>query len=179
MNRTCFTPFAQALLPAVLFIVSFGMAQAQTCNPSIPLSMPDSDFVDNGDGTVTHNKTGLMWSQCLLGQSGSDCSNGSAIGYNWQQALEAADASTLAGYSDWRLPTVKELDSIVEEACYDPAINLNVFPNALALTVWSSTPNVNTPYWAWGLYFNTGVGGKGAKSNEFNVRLVRGGQLLK
>lgn len=62
-----------------------------------------NDFVDNQDGTITDNATGLMWSQNDDGQ-----------GMTWPEALEYAENATLAGHSDWRLPNVKELQSIVD-----------------------------------------------------------------
>lgn len=61
-----------------------------------------NDFVDNGDGTVTDKATGLMWSKIDFGP------------FDWPTALHFADTSTFAGYSDWRLPDVKELQSIVD-----------------------------------------------------------------
>ncbi|PLW93394.1 MAG: hypothetical protein C0592_06295 [Marinilabiliales bacterium] len=62
-----------------------------------------NNFVDNGDGTVTDNATGLMWTKD---------DNGSGV--LWETALSYAEASTTAGYNDWRLPNVKELQSIVD-----------------------------------------------------------------
>ena len=62
-----------------------------------------NDFADNGNGTITDNGTGLMWMQ-----------NDSGKGMNWQEALEYAESATYAGFSDWRLPDAKELQSIVD-----------------------------------------------------------------
>jgi hypothetical protein len=62
-----------------------------------------NDFVDNGDETITDNSTGLMWSQ-----------NDNEEGVDWEAALKYAENSELAGYTDWRLPNVKELQSIVD-----------------------------------------------------------------
>ncbi|MGQ1947483.1 Lcl C-terminal domain-containing protein [Geofilum sp. OHC36d9] len=76
-----------------------------------------NDFQDNGDETVTDNATGLMWQK-----------EDNGITYNWQDALAYAANSDLAGYTDWRLPNTKELQSIVD---YDkttfPAIDENFF----------------------------------------------------
>ncbi|MCP3663049.1 MAG: DUF1566 domain-containing protein [Gammaproteobacteria bacterium] len=63
----------------------------------------ENSFIDNGDGTVTDAATGLMWQK-------SDSSNG----VNWENALEYAENLELGGYSDWRLPNTKELQSIVD-----------------------------------------------------------------
>ncbi len=62
-----------------------------------------NDFVDNGDGTVTDRATGLTWMKKDSGKTKT-----------WKQALEYAETLTHAGYNDWRLPNVKELQSIVD-----------------------------------------------------------------
>ena len=62
-----------------------------------------NNFSDNGDGTVTDLATGLMWAQ-----------NDSGSGMDWSNALAYAEASGLAGHSDWRLPDTKELQSIID-----------------------------------------------------------------
>lgn len=62
-----------------------------------------NDFQDNNDGTISDNATELMWMQ-----------NDNATGLNWSEALSYAESTELAGYSDWRLPNVKELQSIVD-----------------------------------------------------------------
>ncbi len=58
-------------------------------------------YTDNGDGTITDNVTGLMWEQDM----------GAKISYD--DAFIKADESTLGGYSDWRVPTIKELYSLI------------------------------------------------------------------
>lgn len=65
-----------------------------------------NSFIDNGDGTVTDEATGLMWSQV---DSGDDVFDLSAFinddgSLNWQEALEFAENVQYAGYDDWRLP---------------------------------------------------------------------------
>lgn len=74
-------------------------------------------LVDNGDGTITDNATGLMWQQADDGQA-----------RDWSESLTYAENSTHAGYSDWRLPNAKELHSIVNynrspETTRSPAID--------------------------------------------------------
>ncbi|MFH2142193.1 MAG: DUF1566 domain-containing protein [Bacteroidota bacterium] len=63
--------------------------------------MDISRFSDNSDGTVTDNITGLMWQQ------------GDNPRMNWFQALEACKNMNLAGHNDWRLPNIKELNTIL------------------------------------------------------------------
>jgi hypothetical protein len=89
-----------------------------------------NDFEDNGDGTVTDHATGLMWMQDDSGE-----------GMNWQEALawaQTKNASNFLGYSDWRLPNVKELQSILDydrspdttiSAAIDPAFNATKVSN--------------------------------------------------
>ena len=65
-----------------------------------------NDFIDNGDSTVTDQATGLMWSQ-----------DDSGVGMNWKDALswvQQKNDDNYLGYSDWRLPNAKELQSIVD-----------------------------------------------------------------
>ena len=113
-----------------------------------------NDFVDNGDSTITDNATGLMWEQ-----------NDSGKAMNWVAALAYAEASTNAGYDDWRLPNVKELQSLADYSGVFPAIDSTMFKvsgitneagNADYPYYWSSTsnpyidPNDAYGYWyAW------------------------------
>jgi Protein of unknown function (DUF1566) len=73
-----------------------------------------NEFHDNGDGTVTDRATGLMWTRADSGK-----------GMNWEQALAYAEHLRQAGYTDWRLPNAKELQSLVDyrraPAATDPA----------------------------------------------------------
>ena len=65
-----------------------------------------NNFVDNGNGTITDKATGLTWSQ-----------NDSGTGMDWQDALawvQTQNAADYLGHNDWRLPTAKELQSIVD-----------------------------------------------------------------
>lgn len=158
------------------------MAQAaQICQTtSIPATTPDSQLTDNADGTVTDTKTGLMWKQCSEGLSGSDCAMGIALPYNWATALNRAQTvNTLeggfAGYTDWRLPNIKELQSITEKQCSAPAINLTRFPNTAAESAyWSSTTAAVDSDTVWGVMFGNGNHGWATKSGGISrLRLVR------
>ncbi len=152
----------------------------QTCNVNMQETAPDSRFnVDTVQQTVTDSQTGLMWMRCSLGQSGNDCSGGSATEYNWQQALAlvaATNATGSGGYYDWRLPNIKELASIVEVRCHVPAINANVFPNTQSGFYWSSSPDAHNNDFAWSVIFHDGKTFSYLKDGSFYVRLVRGGQ---
>ena len=71
-----------------------------------------NDFKDNGDGTVTDEATGLMWMKIDSGKLKAGKNKDGKL--NWQEALSWAENLEYAGYSDWRLPNVKELQSIVD-----------------------------------------------------------------
>lgn len=151
---------------------------AQTCRNDITSTTPTQDFTIHDDGTVTHNKTGLMWMRCALGQNwnGATCT-GAAQAYTWQAALQAAVGSSFAGYRDWRLPNFKELASIVEQACINPAINATVFPATLNHSFWSASRVDIIVTHAWVVRFNDGSDdGFRNKVDDLHVRLVRGGQ---
>ena len=113
-------------------------------NTSVPLSTPTSSFTVSGDGTVLAPQTKLMWMRCLLGQTltGGLCT-GTAATFTWSDALNAAKTQTFAGYNDWRLPNVKELLSILEDRCWTPALNADLFPIPQLFAAWSSTPAAN------------------------------------
>ena len=129
----------------------------------------DNDFTDNGDpstgsgqaGAITDNATGLMWSQ--------DDSNS---GLNWEQALayvEAQNDANYLGYSNWRLPNAKELQSIVDysrspdttnSAAIDPVFNTTTITNEAGQTdyaaYWSSTTHANQRSGDAAAYINFG-----------------------
>ena len=152
---------------------------AQTINDNIRNDWPDERYQVHTDGTVTDTVTGLMWMQCSLGQTyvNDTCSDSNdAAHYNWQEALEAAEASTFANHADWRLPNIKELSSLAARDRYSPAINSTVFPNTPSDFYWTASPNASDMYFAWRFYFNTGYDNVGNRGDLYYVRLVRVGQ---
>ncbi len=171
------------LIPTILVLVTLlGIAPtlqaASSCKTTLPASTPDSDFTVNGDGTtVTHNPTGLMWLRCAQGQAWNTTCTDTAATFTWANALLAARNSTAAGYSDWRLPNVKELESVVEDRCHTPSVNEAIFPNTPASNFWSSSTDAVDAASAWPVYFKDGsVYQYLSKTSTFAVRLVRSGQ---
>jgi hypothetical protein len=124
-----------------------------------------SSFTDNGDGTVADNTTGLMWSQVT-----------DMTPMNWQAALAWCENLSLAGYEDWRLPTLKELASIVDDDVDGLAIDSTYFPDTMSAYYWSSTSNAYDPDHAWLISFSLGNNGQGSKYSTYYVRAVRGGR---
>ena len=119
-----------------------------------------NDFADNGDGTITDNATGLMWLQDDNGE-----------GVDWESALAYADGFSYAGYDDWRVPNVKELQSIVDYSGVYPAIDPSYFNITDAdAYFWTSTsaffsPNTPGYYYAWYVAFGYAVGADGEDSH--------------
>jgi hypothetical protein len=148
---------------------------AQTCPPGIPRVAPDSRYINNGNGTITDQQTGLMWKRCSEGQSGSSCSGTPSLA-TWQTALQSAAGSAFAGFVDWRLPSVKELHSLVEYGCHSPSINTNRFPNTPGAIYWTSTSDNGDPSYAWAVSFDYGLFESTIPKNFSggSVRLVRG-----
>jgi len=127
-------------------------------------------FTNNTDGTITDNATGLMWVQ---DGTGLGCNNGSTLA--WAAAITFAEGLDFAGYSDWRLPNVKELQSIVDYGTYNPAID-SVFTNTQSDYYWSSTTYAVNTGNAWTVDFDVGHVSYGSKGVGYYVRPVRGGQ---
>ncbi len=129
----------------------------------------ENKFVDNGDGTITDKATGLMWAKDDNGK-----------GIEWVEAVEYAESSTLAGHDDWRLPNIKELQSIVDyryapsskelKPAIDPMFNCTPFVNRAGNDdfgyYWSGTSAIfrkGTPYkFAWYVAFGRAVNREGA-----------------
>jgi hypothetical protein len=148
-------------------------------------------FTDNGNGTVTDNNTGLIWQKCSVGQNNDSTCSGTAAPYNWYRAAGVYDASynsatqnvcgslTLGGSSGWRLPSKKELTSIVDYSIPypGPTIPQATFPNTVASMYWSSTTSAHYyPGNAWFVSFSDGFVNFNFKSVSNYVRCVRGGQ---
>ncbi len=84
--------------------------------------------------------------------------------------------ANLCGATDWRMPTIKELESIVHYDRFAPAIDTSFFPNTPSSYVWSGSPNANGASYAWSVVFYVGYSYNDYRSNSLHVRLVRGGQ---
>lgn len=117
----------------------------------------ENAYVDNGDGTITDIATGLMWEQ-----------NDNGAGVDWAGALAYAEASTTAGYSDWRLPNAKELQSTIDyDRAPDATLNYQVGPaidpifNATLYTDMTATDPDYGWYWTGTTHVEGGTGNNG------------------
>jgi len=170
---------------AIMLLAAAGAALAQTCNSSTPDDAPASRYKANGNGTVTDLRTGLMWTRCALGQTwdskNSTCS-GAPTADTWQGALKAVQAvdqgGGYAGYTDWRLPNLRELMSIARYHCYDPAINETIFPATSSGPYWSSTPMEASFGVGWTVDFSTGQAVYNGYGNKYPIRMVRAGAFF-
>lgn len=164
-----------SLATTLLCVLSFlGSAQAvvQCTNENTSVTATTEHLQDNQDGTISDPKTGLIWKKCSEGQqwdSTNNACNGSAAFFTWQQALQHAQEDN----TNWRLPNVKELNSIVESHCYTPAINLLTFPATASSGYWSSSPSTESANNAWMINFYYGGIYPSSKPNDFSIRLVR------
>ncbi len=120
-------------------------------------------FKDNGDGTIRDSLTHLTWTKLPLTDS-----------LNWENALIAAEAYSFAGQSDWRLPNIKELQSINDETLISPSLPLTYFNVGINQKFWASTSLPNQPTRAWYLDTRYGITTYAQKTSKLMVLLVRG-----
>ena len=164
-------------------------------------------FEDNGDGTVTDHQTGLQWEKkTTTVDSGQNYADPHDVDnyYTWSVSgdpyppdgtaytdflsklndCSSPDGTTVTGgfanHCDWRLPTIVELQTIVDStqgncgggsgACIDP-----VFGPTIEGWYWSSTTDADSPYYAWFVHSDDGNADSSNKNNVFSVRAVRTG----
>ncbi len=112
-------------------------------------------FVDNGDGTITDNATGLMWVKEPGAIGGNFGSAGSPSAMNWNNAIDECLALTYAGHNDWRLPNANELACLQDYESGAPIID-PIFANTKQNYYWTSTTVVWNTGRAWQIYFFSG-----------------------
>lgn len=143
-------------------------------------------YTDNGDGTITDENTGLMWEK--LSDDASVHDKDTAMNWNGAFAKVASlNAGSFAGHNDWRVPNVKELQSILNYATVNPpvspAFSTGCVASCTVLTCsctrsdyyWSSSSTVIGPSNAWVVSFFDGGVATYLKTNTPYVRAVRAG----
>jgi hypothetical protein len=145
-------------------------------------------YTDNGNGTITDNVTGLMWEaldQLTYGGNPSDIHDAGNSYTTWASAFQKIadlNSANFAGYTDWRLPNVNELHSLIFFATAAPAVVPSAFNNGTDSftypigSYWSSTTDEGEPFYAYGVSFTVGADINGLKTSATNffVRAVRG-----
>ncbi|MHC4244740.1 MAG: Lcl C-terminal domain-containing protein, partial [Planctomycetota bacterium] len=124
-----------------------------------------NNFVDNGDGTITDNSTGLMWSQSDSGE-----------GMDWEDALawvQQRNEENYLGYNDWRLPNAKELQSIVDYTCSPATTNSAAIAPVFEISsIIDERGETNYPfYWTGTTHVSTAIGGDAAVYIAFGKAL--------
>jgi hypothetical protein len=125
---------------------------------------PKYHFTDNGDETITDNYTGLTWQKIQ-----------SAATLTWEEALIYAESLVLGGKSDWRLPNIKELQSLNDESVCKPSFNKTFFPGIGSGNYWSSTTQIQSVAKAWDINVDYGIVSYNDKTLKENVLCVWGG----
>jgi len=169
MNLTPFSLFIQQALkygfslfglPKTSQTVVYQAGDDGTYQKGYPKTGPR--FTDNLDGTITDNATGLVW------QKQDDNTQ-----RTFTNAIAYAEALDLGGHSDWRLPNINELITIVNRAGFNPAIDTTKFSATKSLHYWSSTADANAPTFAWYVNFSYGGSFSSNKTTSYYVRCVR------
>lgn len=96
---------------------------------------------------------------------------------NTDSYVAAVNAVALCGFNDWRLPTLQELQSILDPMESAPAMNPAYFPNTPSTFYWTATPYPDSTSQTWYVHVGTAFSyGNASRSSNRNVRLVRSGQ---
>lgn len=159
----------------ITFVIVFfcHAGSAQQCKQAVSTDR----FSINSNGTVSDKKSGLSWMRCALGQkwNGKTCED---VAQRFSLLTANVEAQFMnnnkgfAGLKNWRLPKLEELQQLIEKQCYDPAINLELFPNTPATGFWSGTPHKHYKQGTWLVYFLDGSSYMGNVQQEWAVRLV-------
>lgn len=149
---------------------------AYECSSIMPraISADRYSLINNGS-EVLDKQTKLVWQRCLLGQNwnGSECL-GAPENLTWSKALVLVKNTNV-----WRIPDVKELESITEYTCHPmlDAVFANINTNMINNTVyWTSTPNINNAKEVWVVNFSAYSGeivAVSAKVYMYPTRVVR------
>lgn len=150
---------------------------------------PTAHSTYSSDYTTMDNGTGLVWRTCSQGLSGATCVIGSAATLpndgtvgdainevtNGCNALNSANTGNgYSGIKTWRLPTILELESLLNHSSINPSIQTSAFPGTVSNDFWSSTPwNANLTY-AWKIGFSLASKSYSSKTNLHYVRCVSG-----
>lgn len=120
--------------------------------------------------TVYDSLTGLEWQRFVVPTIQDSMT--------WENALTFAENFVLAGKNDWRMPNIKELQSLNDETRSQPSISTDAFPGIGIRKYWSSTSLPNQPTRAWYLDTRFGITTYDLKTARNNLLCVRGGNQV-
>ncbi len=157
LSRVIAVLWASAVITAVAGFVFDGLVRADP---------PSGHFSVNTDGTVTDNATGLTWPRLVSTAwcNGASCTQAEAIAY--------CEGFDLAG-GGWRLPTVTELQTIVDDTRVGPTIDPTTFPGTPSEGFWTSSLYAGATGSAWIVYFDQGNVDLDDLTGTYRVRCVR------
>jgi Protein of unknown function (DUF1566) len=144
----------------------------------VALQTATAELIVSTDETeVTDNATQLIWQRCAEGlvMSNGRC-RGTASTFRHKEALACVATKAAATGVAWRLPSVKELESLVDIRRSNPAIDPTAFPATPADYFWSSAPDIGQTSYEWGVNFGYKVVSYGYRDIPLYVRLVRNAQ---
>lgn len=124
-------------------------------------------FTDNGDDTVTDNQTGLMWTKTanLCGRR------------TWNDAVFFCENLFSSGHTDWRLPSVPELFSLIDYSQYNPVLpSDHPFTGVQSDRYWTGTTYASITDFAWCVSMGVGDVYYDTKTTAYYVWPVRGGE---
>ena len=132
------------------------------------------------NGIAKDSATGLMWQDEPYTQAeetayDKDTNNGK-VG-NWNYAKTYCENLTLGGFSDWRLPNIYELTTLIDNTKSSKPYVINGIENIASSSYWSSTIYASDSSNTWFVNFYGGLNNAGYKTNSKYVRCVRAGQL--
>lgn len=135
------------------------------------VAYPSPRFVDNGDDTITDKLTGLMWAK-NLNLAASDF--GRYV--SWTEAKATCEGKNIGGHTDWRLPNVKEMDSLMDWSSYPLANYLTSagFINLVGQNFWTNTVARNDASYAFWVSSFNGVRNADVKTALYSYVPVRG-----
>lgn len=186
------TAHGEVIMRNKLFLLSIFMwsniafaqppVEQQVCQPeNISSTAPASRFIVTSQRNIVDRQTGLMWRACVEGVSGELCDEGEPVQVNWGEVLlyptrlnqNNDKGENTDGYNNWRLPNIRELSTLVEPQCANPAVNSEIFPNTPASHVWSSSPYNFYTHYSWYVDFANGAPTYDLRTALKNIRLVR------
>jgi len=163
------------MILGIAMLTGASAANAQKCLPASAAGGNDqlpTELSIPAKNLVMNRRVGLLWMRCSAGQQWHDEEHtcvGEPRTMTWWEAHRYASEVG----QGWRLPTIHELSAITDLRCYDPAIDLSLFPNTPASHYWTETAFIQQPEHYWLVQFSTGENHTDSGKRLAYVRLVK------